>query len=176
MDILFATYSAQPALTPSDALAAEALRTRGQRVEGRPWDAIAPAADPASLVGLRSAWDYHLHPARFRAWIGGFDPGKHGLWNPAATVLWNMDKVYLRELETLGIPIPRTQWLEPRQSINLPALFAATGWPRAVLKPGPTLRRFGERVLKAVPLPWLYARVDVVESARGPLLMELELI
>jgi glutathione synthase/RimK-type ligase-like ATP-grasp enzyme len=35
---------------------------------------------------------------------------------------------------------------------------------------------FGAAVLGALSRPWVYARVDLVESARGPLLMELELI
>jgi glutathione synthase/RimK-type ligase-like ATP-grasp enzyme len=35
---------------------------------------------------------------------------------------------------------------------------------------------FAERVLAAQPAEWLYARVDLVEASRGPLLMELELI
>jgi len=38
------------------------------------------------------------------------------------------------------------------------------------------LRAFGARVLATASRPWVYARVDVVEAARGPLLMELELI
>lgn len=35
---------------------------------------------------------------------------------------------------------------------------------------------FGARVLHAAPVPWTYARVDMVDTAGGPLLMELELI
>ncbi len=40
----------------------------------------------------------------------------------------------------------------------------------------PALREFGACVLDAIPCPWTYARVDLVETSRGPLLMELELI
>ncbi len=35
---------------------------------------------------------------------------------------------------------------------------------------------FGADVLAAAARPWLYARVDLVETGRGPVLMELELI
>jgi hypothetical protein len=38
------------------------------------------------------------------------------------------------------------------------------------------LREWGARVLSAVPLPWVYARVDLVVTDQGPVLMELELI
>jgi hypothetical protein len=39
-----------------------------------------------------------------------------------------------------------------------------------------TLRDFAAHVLRVAAHPWIYARVDVVETAAGPLLMELELI
>lgn len=39
-----------------------------------------------------------------------------------------------------------------------------------------SLIAFGERVLAAAARPWTYARVDLVETARGPVLMEVELI
>jgi glutathione synthase/RimK-type ligase-like ATP-grasp enzyme len=42
--------------------------------------------------------------------------------------------------------------------------------------PSPELRAFADRVLATLPRTCLYARVDVVRTARGPLLMELELI
>ena len=44
------------------------------------------------------------------------------------------------------------------------------------LAPAVSLRAFAERVLAVVPYAWVYARVDVVETGRGPTLMELELI
>lgn len=42
--------------------------------------------------------------------------------------------------------------------------------------PAASVLAFGDAVLAAVTRPWLYARVDLVESDRGPVLMELELI
>jgi hypothetical protein len=45
-----------------------------------------------------------------------------------------------------------------------------------VASPSPALRSFADTVMARVPSTCLYARVDAVESSRGPLLMELELI
>lgn len=42
--------------------------------------------------------------------------------------------------------------------------------------PASTLIAFADRVMDTAAAPCLYARVDVVDSSRGPLLMELELI
>src|SRR5262249_4028787 len=44
------------------------------------------------------------------------------------------------------------------------------------LAPAPALSQFGELVLAASAHLWIYARVDIVETQRGPILMELELI
>lgn len=42
--------------------------------------------------------------------------------------------------------------------------------------PPSRLLAFTDRVMAQVPAPTLYARVDIVDAARGPLLMEIELI
>ncbi len=259
MDILLATQSGSPGLTPSDRLLAAALEARGARVASLPWDAIDPAARMGGLVCIRSTWDYHLRVEEFRAWVSAFGAAPGRLWNPPETVLWNLDKDYLRSLERLGIALPPTQWLPAGSAPDPGALLRTAGWRQAVLKPRVSasahgtilvspesvlstedaerlsttgalvqefiaeirtrgevslmffegkyshavgkeaaagefrvqphlggvariidpraeLRAFGERVLVAVPFPWVYARVDVVDADRGPLLMELELV
>lgn len=258
MTIAFATCRHRPGLTASDQLVADALLARGARVEAVPWDAM-PHHGEYELVCVRSTWDYHLQPRHFREWIGGFRENAGKLWNPAETLLWNMDKSYLRDVERRGIPIPLTQWVEPDATFDIQALLHGLGQERAVLKPRISasahgtflvtrgkrlpadelrllqahgalvqeflpevqsagelsllyvagefshavrkvaapgdfrvqadhggkvepieatddIRAFGAQVLDAVSHPWIYARVDVVETARGPLLMELELI
>jgi glutathione synthase/RimK-type ligase-like ATP-grasp enzyme len=222
-----------------------------------PWDAIDPAAD--QTVCLRSTWDYHRRWEEFRRWIAAFAPRTGRLWNPPTTVLWNADKLYLRELGEAGIALPRTSWFEPGERPDCNALLRAWDLPRAVLKPRvsatafgthritaqpnltdeewalleasgcllqafvpeieswgevsliyldqdfshairkrpasgdfrvqadfggsleavkppASLRAFGETVLATASRPWLYARVDLVETGDGPVLMELELI
>ena len=44
------------------------------------------------------------------------------------------------------------------------------------IAPSSTALAFGDRVMTTVPSTCLYARVDIVEAKRGPMLMELELI
>lgn len=257
--VVLATCRHHPALTPSDELLAEELRSRGAGVTVRPWDEIDPPGLGMTLVCLRSTWDYHRRGDEFRAWIGALAAHHVTVVNPAATVLWNMDKGYLGWLEARGIAIPETRWIAPGEAIDVPSLLAGSSWQRAVLKPrisatahgthlvtsgstlapeeravlqrtgallqafvpeiqsagetslvfidggfshavrkqpargdfrvqhefggtaGPVeapaaLRAFGARVLATIPCAWTYARVDAVDTARGPLLMEVELI
>jgi glutathione synthase/RimK-type ligase-like ATP-grasp enzyme len=254
---MLATCRTKPALTPGDGRLAAALRELGATVVAAPWDTIEPAG-AAGVVCLRSTWDYHLRWDEFRDWVGSFeDTGR--LWNPPSTVLWNADKLYLRDLASAGIALPRTRWFEPGERPGVAALLEEWGAARAVLKPRisataygthvisrgagigaadwPALERsgcllqlfvpeiqsrgeislvfldggfshavrkrpvagdfrvqadfggslepatpsgdtigFGEAVLAAAARPWLYARVDLVETDGGPVLMELELI
>lgn len=46
----------------------------------------------------------------------------------------------------------------------------------ALSRSGALLQDFGSRVLALIPGAWTYARVDMVDTGSGPLLMELELI
>jgi glutathione synthase/RimK-type ligase-like ATP-grasp enzyme len=254
---VLATCRPKPALTPGDGLLADALRDLGATVVAAPWDTVEPARD-GEVICLRSTWDYHLRWGEFRSWVLKFEmPG--GMWNPPATVLWNADKVYLRDLALAGIALPRTRWFEPGERPAIGALLEEWGESRAVLKPRVSATAFGthvvsrdrgigeaewaaleqsgcllqlfvpeiqsrgeislvflggdfshavlkrpragdfrvqadfggsletvtpadptvefaEAVLAAAGRPWLYARVDLVETAGGPVLMELELI
>jgi len=258
VDIVFATCQAQPDLTPGDALAKAELQRRGADVTVAPWDDITPATVTSSIVCLRSTWDYHRRWPEFQRWVSAFADRPRSLCNPPATVLWNADKVYLRDLAAAGVPLPPTRWFEAGERPDYDAVLREWSVPRGVLKPRisasgfsthlvtpghelsdtdwvpleaaggllqafvpeiemhgevslafidgifshavrkrpvqgdfrvqtdittweptavPTaLCQFGEMVLAAVSHAWLYARVDLVETHHGPLLMELELI
>jgi len=257
MKFVLATCRSKPALTSGDGLLADALRLLGATVSAMPWDAIDPGREEG-VVCLRSTWDYHLRWHEFRQWVRGF-ARRRRLWNPAETVLWNADKVYLRELASAGVALPRTRWFEPGERPGVARLLKEWGATRAVLKPrvsatafgthevsgndsvgkggwaalersgclvqefvpeiqsrgeislvfldgsyshavrkrprpgdfrvqvdfggslepttpSGTTVAFGEAALAAAARPWLYARVDLVETTNGPVLMELELI
>lgn len=258
MNIVLATCQTQPGLTPGDTLVKAELQRRGAVVTVAPWDGIMPAAVTSSIVCLRSTWDYHRRWPEFQRWVSSFAGRPGTLWNPPATVLWNADKVYLRDLAAAGVPLPRTRWFEAGERPDCDAILREWGVPRGVLKPRisasafsthlvssehklrdadwasldaaggllqefvpeivthgeislaffdgvfshavrkrptrgdfrvqtdtttwePTtfstaLRQFGDAVLAAVSHAWLYARVDIVETSQGPILMELELI
>ncbi|MCG8531352.1 MAG: hypothetical protein MI749_11875, partial [Desulfovibrionales bacterium] len=57
-----------------------------------------------------STWDYQHHPRAFWALLESIQARGVVLENPLDLMGWNMDKTYLRELETLGIGIVPTLW------------------------------------------------------------------
>ena len=248
-------------LTNSDRVLASALERRGVESVPKPWDEIAAdRLERGDLVCIRSPWDYFLGRAEeFRRWLESFARNPERLVNPPATALWNLDKIYLRELHASGVAIPETHWIESIHSAELARVLKTAGWDRAVVKPrvaggghgtyrirpgvdlsdgdrvaafgsgalvqeyvteiesrgeisliylagtfshsvvkrsasgdfrvqaqfggttepfeaGPALRDFGADVLRRAARPWVYARVDIVERATGPVLMELEIL
>lgn len=260
MTIIFATCEQQPLIAADDQLLADALRPLGVEVMPTPWTEIDPySAVDAPPIVLRSTWDYHRIPTMFLTWLSALEDSGRTVWNDPAIVRGNIDKIYLRQLESAGLAIPKTRWLDRIDQESIRQVLEEERWQRAVLKPriaataygtflvtpdtlpadedlaparasgallqefvreildrgetslmycdgvfshavskhakpgdyrvqkdfggdvepvmpSPDLIAFADRVMSMVPASCLYARVDIVESARGPLLMELELI
>jgi glutathione synthase/RimK-type ligase-like ATP-grasp enzyme len=99
------------------------------------WDAPGVAWDAYAAVVVRSCWDYHRRLAEFLAWAEALMREGVPLWNDAATLRWNADKSYLRELALRGVAVVPTLWLEPAEQPDLAALLEREGWPEAVVKP-----------------------------------------
>lgn len=133
--LAFVTCAAVPDLTPDDQLAAAALNTHGATVASVVWDDPAVDWQRFDALALRSTWDYHQRPDEFRAWLAAMDTLGVPLWNPAATVRWNMQKTYLRKLAAEGLAVVETEWLLPGQPADLHAILARRGWAQAVVKP-----------------------------------------
>jgi len=258
--MIFATCEQQPLIAPDDRILAAALRPLGVEVTPIPWTEIDPyALVDAPPIVLRSTWDYHRIPTMFATWLSALEDSGRTVWNDPAIARGNIDKIYLKELESAGIAIPKTRWLDRVDRESVRQALDEERWSQAVLKPriaataygtflvtpdtalsdgdlspartsGALLQEFvpaiidrgelslvycdgafshavskhaqagdyrvqqdfggvvqpvtppadliafADRVMKTVPGPQLYARVDIVESTRGPLLMELELI
>ncbi len=99
------------------------LRAAGHEVT--PWVWTLPAPVDYDLVIVRSPWDYHLHAARWFAWLDGLTVR---CLNPVDVLRWNSDKSYLLEL---GVPIVPTVIASRGMS-----LAAAMGdWADVVVKP-----------------------------------------
>jgi glutathione synthase/RimK-type ligase-like ATP-grasp enzyme len=107
----------------------EALRSYGISVTAQPWDVPSHSNCPAIV---RSAWNYHRKPAEFLSWINSHEAA---LWNHPATIRWNIDKFYLRDLLQQGRPIIPTVFLPRDGAADLVAILEMHNWPTAVVKP-----------------------------------------
>jgi len=123
--IALATCSALPELDPDEQLLLEPLRALGIDAQAAVWDDPMVDWSAFDLVVIRSTWDYTARRDAFLAWTLSVPR----LANPADIVAWNTDKHYLADLAAAGVPGVPTTWIEPGQTVALPA------GGRHVLKP-----------------------------------------
>jgi glutathione synthase/RimK-type ligase-like ATP-grasp enzyme len=145
--IAIATCANYADLKVDDELLREELEARG--VESAPlvWDGAESDLDGFDACIVRSTWDYHEKHEEFLAWTRRVAETKP-LWNEAATIAWNSNKTYLRQLAERGVPIVPTVWVERGEHLLLDELLAKQGWEEAVVKPVVDL---GARNLSRVP-------------------------
>lgn len=115
-------------------LLAAALRRLGAEVETPGWSDPAIGWGEFDLVVVKSTWDYHERPEAFRRWLRAVDAATR-LVNPLRTILWNLDKRYLRELAGAGVPTIETIWSEPGSEDGVATEVADRGWDEAIVKP-----------------------------------------
>lgn len=81
-----------------------------------------------------TTWDYFDRYEEFSKWFEDVK-SKTLLINPYETIKWNLDKHYLNDLESVGINVPETIFVEVGEDIDLHQLFNKSGWKETVLKP-----------------------------------------
>jgi len=129
----FVTCADLRSLTEDDRAAGAAFERQGIEVVPVVWTEPLPGRLDALV--LRSTWDYHLRLPEFLSWVGRVEASGLPLWNPPATVRWNVDKRYLLEVEARGVPIVPTRHAPRGVGRTLSALMRDAGWSEAVVKP-----------------------------------------
>lgn len=116
-------------------LLTDALNAVGLSVVVAAWDDPHIDWASASLVLVRSAWDYVPRRRQFLDWARGVSTSTR-LENPFDVVLHNTDKVYLRALERQGVHIVPTSWVSDGASAEsaITSVRARFG-PAVVVKP-----------------------------------------
>jgi hypothetical protein len=101
IDVTLVTCRAHPTLPEDDRFLLASLERRGIRHRVAIWDDpdVDWSESPVTLV--RAAWDSHLNPGGFIAWLDGLR-GQSDLLNTASLLRWNFDKQYLVELGEKG--------------------------------------------------------------------------
>lgn len=133
--VALATHAGLPTLADDDRLLMAALGARKVDTSPAVWNDDAVDWTRFSCVVVRSCWDYHLRPAAFLAWIERLERAGVPVWNPPATIRWNADKSYLRDLTARGVAAVPTAWVEQGDPTSLHDVLQTHGWDRAVVKP-----------------------------------------
>jgi glutathione synthase/RimK-type ligase-like ATP-grasp enzyme len=103
VDIVLATGQVMPhGPAIEDPLLVDALQAHGVGARVEPWGSEATAA--ASLVVVRTTWDYTDHVDDFLAWVRR-TAEVTTLVNPAEVIVWNSHKSYLHDLAKAGVPV-----------------------------------------------------------------------
>jgi hypothetical protein len=90
--------------------------------------------DYAAVI-IRSPWDYQNDSAAFLEVLNNIEQSTAHLENNLATVEWNIDKKYLRELESNNVAIVKTLWRENLTSQQVSAYFSELNVEQLVIKP-----------------------------------------
>ena len=115
--VALATCAELPELDEDDAPLVAALAARDVEAVPAVWDDPAVDWTAFDLVVLRSTWDYAERRDAFLAW-GRTLPH---VANPVSVLEWNTDKErYLTDLQTAGVPIVPTRFIERGDALDLP--------------------------------------------------------
>lgn len=147
-DFTLVTYDALPELDPDDRLLYDALTDRGHRVRIAIWNEPVVDWSLSGICVVRSTWDYHLDPAAFIAWLHKVN-AVTTLVNPLDLMVWNSHKTYLRDLQTAGVTIVPTVFLDRDAtapgSTSVDTILEANGWTEGIIKPSIGLATSGVR-------------------------------
>jgi len=117
-----------------DRLLIAALADRGVSAMRLDWSRADVDWSQFRVTVFRTTWDYFDRPAEFATWLGAVEHQTR-VCNPPSTIRWNMDKHYLADLASLGIPVVRSRYVERGSRETLHDLLDETGWEEAVIKP-----------------------------------------
>ncbi|MDB3906473.1 hypothetical protein N9355_03280 [Crocinitomicaceae bacterium] len=117
-----------------DRLLAEACERLGMKVYRTNWDDPDMDWSTTKFAIFRTTWDYFERFPEFSKWL---DAVQHQtkLINSKELIYWNLDKKYLKEMESKGVRIPGTIYLERNSSRSLESIVAESGWSQCILKP-----------------------------------------
>lgn len=117
-----------------DHLLIEPLSEIGWAVAEIPWNAPNIEWPNFDAAVIRSTWDYQHSPQEFLHTLEKIESSTP-LYNPVEICRWNINKHYLRELATIGLPIVPTLWLAQLDRATIQSAFASFGTARLVAKP-----------------------------------------
>jgi hypothetical protein len=147
IDVTLVTCRAHPRLPEDDQFLLAALERWGVRHRVAIWDDPDVDWSESAVTLLRAAWDSHLDPPGFIAWLDRLGSQTY-LLNTPSLVQWNFDKRYLVELREKGQNVVPTAILTSATEAAISQALQQIPAAEIVVKP-----RFGADAYGVTRLP-----------------------
>ena len=117
-----------------DGMAMDALKRKGLKVVRKSWDDKEFDWSQTRYAIFKTTWNYFDRFAEFSEWMESASKLTKFI-NPIETIRWNIDKHYLAELQSKGVNVPKTLFIETGDKRTLKEIYETAGWPDCILKP-----------------------------------------
>ncbi len=118
-----------------DHLLFEPLKKLGWQAEEISWCNDQVDWNYYEAVIIRSPWDYQKDPKAFLKVLNEIEESEALLENSLEIVNWNIDKTYLRDLESQGVEIVPSCWYQTFNADLFPSVFSNLKSEEIVIKP-----------------------------------------
>lgn len=175
--IALITSSLDPRTAPDDQPLERYFVEKGLSCVPMAWDNMRPDWKSFDAFLIRSCWNYHRQPGPFTAWLKTIQDSGIAVLNPVSTVLWNLNKQYLKELRDKGVAIPPTLWLDqnpPGDRDWLSEILAAQSWEKAVIKPCISATSYLTMTVTPETAPDTAGKIGDVEMKGGMIIQEFQ--
>lgn len=135
LKLALVTCAKLPQLSADDRLLLPELHARGFNPIPVIWDDPEALWQSFDAILVRSCWDYFVKYQAFGEWLTSMESLGRPVFNAPGLMKWNSNKIYLRELETRGIPVVPTQWILPGFEKHIDEFEKEIRWGQIVVKP-----------------------------------------
>lgn len=118
-----------------DHLLFDPLKALGWHAEEVSWRSTTVNWNSFDAVIIRSPWDYQDDPEAFMQVLTDIEQSDAVLENSLDIVKWNIDKTYLRDLDSQGVEIVSSLWFDKFSSDLFPSVFTDLESDEIVVKP-----------------------------------------
>lgn len=87
------------------------------------------------VVVVRSTWDYQARVESFMTTLETINRSSARLENSLALMQWNLSKSYLQDLQSQGVAILPTLWLDVFDSVKIQSAFRDFNTSEIIIKP-----------------------------------------
>ncbi|MEO9483104.1 MAG: hypothetical protein ABJG47_06645 [Ekhidna sp.] len=117
-----------------DGLVMDELEKLGLKTKKVAWSDASFDWSQTRIALFRTTWDYAEKFMEFSEWLMDVSM-RTKLVNDYETIIWNLDKHYLEDLQREGVNIVETHFIEPGDQRSLQEIHNELGWEHTVLKP-----------------------------------------